>query len=165
MPMQSLEDAFVEELRDLLSAEKQLTHALPQMAKAASNEELRECFEHHLEETKEQVSRLEQVFKSVDKAARAKKCEAMEGLIEEAKELMEKKADDSVKDAILIAAAQKVEHYEIAAYGTLCTWAEMLGNDRALKLLQQTLQEEKTADETLTKAAGRVNETATASAG
>ena len=160
MAMRSLEDCFFDELRDVLSAEKQLTQALPKMAKKASDAKLKQAFEHHLEETKKQVERLEKAFESLDRAARSKKCEAMAGLLEEGKELMEEDAEPAVKDALMIAAAQKVEHYEIATYGTLCTWAEQLGFDQALKLLKQTLEEEKQADEKLTQVAGRVNQAA-----
>ncbi len=162
MAMKTLEDAFHDELRDVLSAEKQLVQALPKMAKNAGNEQLRQAIEDHLEETKKQVERLEQVFEIIDKTARAKKCEAMEGLLEEGKELMEEDGEPSVKDAMMIAAAQKVEHYEIATYGTLCTWAETLGYTKAVKLLQQNLNEERAADELLSKIAGSVNQEAVA---
>lgn len=158
----TLEDAFHEELRDVLSAEKQLSQALPRLAKAASNEQLREALLHHAEETSHQVDRLEQVFELIDKKPRAKRCEAMEGLVEEGKELLETDAEPEVLDAMLIGAAQKAEHYEIATYGTLCTWAEQLGYEQALKLLGETLNEEKTADEKLTKIASQVNQAALA---
>lgn len=161
MALKSLEDAFVDELRDVLSAEKQLVKALPRMAKAASHEKLQQAIEEHLAETETHVERLEQVFESLDLKPRAKKCDAMEGLLEEGKSLLEEDADERVLDALIIAAAQKVEHYEIATYGTLCTWAEQLGYADALKLLKQTLGEEKNADELLTEIAETsVNEAA-----
>ena len=153
MVLNNLEDAFVEELKDLLSAERQLTKALPRMAKKASNDQLRTAFEDHLKETEQQVKRLEQVFESLGKTPRAKSCEAMKGIIEEGKSVMEEDAEDDVMDAMLIAAAQKVEHYEIASYGTVCTWAKTLGKDDALKLLKQTMDEEEKADQKLTKIA------------
>jgi ferritin-like metal-binding protein YciE len=157
MALRSLEDCFQDELRDILSAEKQLVKALPKMAKGAESEELRAAIEEHLEETKGQVERLEKVFESIGKSARAKKCEAMEGLLEEGEELLEEDAEEGVLDAMIIAAAQKVEHYEIATYGTLCTWAKLLGHDDALQLLKENLAEEKTADEKLTQIASEVN--------
>ena len=155
MPLNSLEDAFQHELKDLLSAEKQLVAALPKMAKAAEDEELRELFAEHLEQTKEQVRRLEQVFEQLGKTARSSKCEAMAGIVEEGKSLMEEDAEPAVMDAMLVGAAQKAEHYEIASYGTVCAWAEQLGMRDALRLLQQTLQEEKETDEKLTRFAER----------
>lgn len=150
MSLNTLNDLFVDELKDVLSAEKQLLKALPKMAKAATAPKLRASFEKHLSETEVQVTRLEQVFESVGKSARAKTCEAMKGLLEEGASIMEEDAEPSVKDAALIAAAQKVEHYEIATYGTLCTWAKLLGHKKALSLLEKTLQEEKATDEKLT---------------
>ncbi len=155
MPLSTLEDAFQHELKDLLSAEKQLVAALPKMAKAAEDEELRELFAEHLEQTKEQVRRLEQVFEQLGKTARSSKCEAMAGIVEEGKSLMEEDAEPAVMDAMLVGAAQKAEHYEIASYGTVCAWAEQLGMRDALRLLQQTLQEEKETDEKLTRFAER----------
>lgn len=153
MAAESLHDAFEEELKDVLSAEKQLVKALPKMAKAASNEDLRAGFEEHLEQTKGHVERLEKIFEMLDKAPRAKKCKAMEGLIEEGSEIMEEDADPDVLDAMLIAAAQKVEHYEIATYGTLVAWARRLDMSDAADLLQQTLDEEKETDVKLTELA------------
>ncbi|HEV7283182.1 MAG TPA: ferritin-like domain-containing protein [Pirellulaceae bacterium] len=158
----TLEDAFVEELRDVLSAEKQLIAALPKMAKAATNPKLKEAFTTHLEETKGQVERLEQVFESIGKTARSKKCAAMEGILEEGKEILEMDADPEVLDAMMIAAAQKVEHYEIATYGTLCTWAELVGQNTALGLLKETLAEEENTDKLLTTIAETVNQQANA---
>ena len=153
MPAESLHDAFEEELKDVLSAEKQLVKALPKMAKAATNEDLKAGFEEHLEQTKGHVERLEQVFELLDKTPRAKKCKAMEGLIEEGSEILEEDMEPEVMDAMLIAAAQKVEHYEIATYGTLVTWARQLGMEDAANLLQETLDEEKDTDMKLTQLA------------
>ena len=163
MPEKHLHEAFVKELRDVLSAEKQITKALPKMAKNASHEELRAAFEEHLEQTERQIERLEQAFELIDLKPRASKCEAMSGLIEEGKEILEEDASPGAKDAMLIAAAQKVEHYEIATYGTLCTWAEILGLSQVKGLLQETLDEEKTTDEKLTKLASEINREAVAS--
>ncbi|HEX2642896.1 MAG TPA: ferritin-like domain-containing protein [Thermoanaerobaculia bacterium] len=153
MEIDSLRKLFVDELKDLLSAEKQLVQALPKMAKKASHEQLRRAFEEHLQVTEGQVARLERVFQILDKPARAKKCKAMEGLIEEGKEMMGEDMDPEVMDAALIAIAQKVEHYEIASYGTVRTWAELIGESEAAKLLQQTLDEEGEADKKLTQLA------------
>jgi len=153
MTMSSLHDLFVHELRDIYHGEKQLLKALPKMAKAASSENLRAGFEEHLEQTRGQVERLEQVFSSLDMTARGIRCEGMEGLIEEGSSLISEDAEDAVKDAGLIAAAQKVEHYEIASYGTLATWARILGYSEAEQLLRQTLDEEKETDRKLTELA------------
>jgi ferritin-like metal-binding protein YciE len=153
MKMATLEDLFVNELRDLYNAENQMVKALPKMAKAASSPEIRQGFEEHLEQTRHHVERLEQVFEQLGAKARGKKCQAMEGLIEEGKELMSEDAEPPVMDAGLIAAAQKVEHYEIAGYGTVRTWAEHLGHHEAAELLRQTLDEEKQTDQKLTRLA------------
>ena len=161
MKLDSLETLFVEELRDLYSAENQLVKALPKMAKRASSEELKEAFEEHLELTREHVERLDEIFENLGKPAKGKTCKAMKGLIEEGSEVLEEHGEASVIDAALIAAAQKVEHYEIAAYGTVRTWAEMLDQDDAVDLLQQTLDEESEADEKLTEIAeSTINATA-----
>jgi ferritin-like metal-binding protein YciE len=166
MKLESLENLLVHELKDLLSAEKQLVKALPKMAKGAASETLRTAIEEHLEQTKGQVERLEQVFAMVDKAPRAEHCKAMEGLISEGDELLQEDGEASVKDAALIAAAQKVEHYEISGYGTARTLAELLGLDQAVELLQQTLDEEKETDLKLTKLAmSEVNPQAQAAGG
>ncbi|RCS51848.1 ferritin-like domain-containing protein [Bremerella cremea] len=157
MPMQDLADAFYDELRDIYHAEKQLLKALPKMAKKASKQDLAQAFKEHLEETKEHVQRAEQAFEETGKAARAKKCEAMAGLIKEADEMMKEEADPEVMDAILIALAQKVEHYEIATYGTLCTWAKVLGYTKAKDLLGQNLKDEESADKKLTKLSRKIN--------
>jgi ferritin-like metal-binding protein YciE len=151
--LESLNKLLEEELKDIYSAEKQLVRALPKMAKKASSPELKSALEEHLEITKGQVSRLEEVFESLGKTAKSKTCKAMEGLIEEATEIMEEDAEDAVLDAGIIAAAQKVEHYEIASYGTVRTWARMVGQDQAAELLQETLDEEGEADKRLTQLA------------
>ncbi len=151
MSLDSLEKLFVEELRDIYNAEKQLTRALPRMARAAESPELQQAFTTHLKETEGQIQRLEKVFKEVGQAVRGKKCKGMEGLIEEGKEKMEEEGEPEVMDAALIASAQKVEHYEIAAYGCLRTYAELLGYSQAADLLQQTLQEEEATDKKLTQ--------------
>lgn len=149
MKLSTLEDLFVHELRDVYNAENQLIKAMPKMAKAAASEELRAAFEEHLEQTKGQVERLDRIFSMLDASARGKRCKAMEGLIEEGKDIMSEDADPGVTDGALIAAAQKVEHYEIAAYGTLRTWAQVLGHHKAAKLLQETLDEEGETDKRL----------------
>ena len=156
MAAENLQELFVEELRDVYDAEKQLTKALPKMAKAAESDELRTAFEEHLEITRMQVNRLEEVFKSLGLTARGKTCEGMKGLIEEGSSHIEE-LDGSTLDAALIGAAQKVEHYEMATYGTLATWADLLGHQDAKDLLGQTLEEEKEADEKLTAIAGQIN--------
>ena len=157
MAAENLHELFVDELRDIYDAEKQLTKALPKMAKAAESEDLRAAFEEHLEITRMQVNRLEEVFKSIGMAARGKPCEGMKGLIEEGQEKMQELERGATLDAALIASAQKVEHYEIATYGTLATFAEIMGHQDAKDLLGQTLDEEKEADEKLTQVAGQIN--------
>jgi ferritin-like metal-binding protein YciE len=153
MAIDDLNKLFEEELRDVYSAEKQLVKALPKMAKAATTPKLKAGFEKHLEQTKEQVTRLERVFEMIGKAPKAKTCKAMEGLVEEASEILEEDASPMALDAALIAAAQKVEHYEIATYGTLVTWAQQLELKQAARVLAQTLKEEKETDEKLTQLA------------
>jgi ferritin-like metal-binding protein YciE len=148
-----LHKLFLEELADIYSAENQLTKALPKMAKAAESEELREAFEEHLQQTEEQISRLDQVFESLGEKMQRKTCKAMQGLIEEGNEVIQEHKGSSAIDAALIAAAQKVEHYEIATYGTLCTWADQMGHQDALDLLKQSIEEEETTDERLTELA------------
>jgi ferritin-like metal-binding protein YciE len=161
MAVKSVNDLLLDELRDLYHAEKQLVRALPKMAKKAKSDQLRQAFEHHLEETRGQVDRLEQVFDKLDTRVRAKRCEAMEGLIEEAEGLMEEITTPEVLDAALIAAAQKVEHYEIASYGTVRALAEELGHNEVASLLEATLNEEKSADQKLNEIAlSDVNRTA-----
>jgi ferritin-like metal-binding protein YciE len=151
--LNDLNDLLIDQLKDLYNAEGQLTKALPKMAKAASNPELKQAFENHLAQTEEHVNRLEQVFESLGEKAKGKTCAAMKGLIEEAKELLGEDAQPEVLDAGLIAAAQRVEHYEIAGYGTVRTYAESLGHSEAARLLQQTLDEEGSTDKLLTKIA------------
>jgi ferritin-like metal-binding protein YciE len=145
-----LYDIYIDALRDLYNAETQIVKALPRMAKAASNAELSAAFTEHADQSEGHIDRLEQVFGRLDMKVRGKKCIAMEGLIDEAKEIMSEDIDDNALDAALIAAAQKVEHYEMAAYGTVRTWAEQLGFDDQANLLQQTLNEEKDTDKRLT---------------
>src|SRR5688572_15368851 len=145
----TLHDAFIDELRDTYDAERQLTKALPKLAKAATNPELREAFEAHLAETQGQIERLEQVFESLDEKVRGKHCDGIAGIIEEGKAIMEEDFDEETMDACLIAAGQRAEHYEMAAYGTLVAWARAMGHDEAADLLQETLDEEKAADKTL----------------
>jgi ferritin-like metal-binding protein YciE len=152
MKCESLQDLYVDELKDLYNAENQLLKALPKMAQAASASELRTAFEDHLEETRGQVRRLEQIFKKLDASPKGKKCKAMEGLIEEGKEVMDS-VQPPVLDAALITAAQKVEHYEIAGYGCVRTYARLLGYEDAADLLQKTLDEEGAADKKLTELA------------
>jgi ferritin-like metal-binding protein YciE len=156
MSAENLQELFVEELKDIYDAEKQLVKALPKMAKAAESEELRGAFEEHLEITRAHVGRLEEVFKGLGMAARGKTCEGMKGLVEEGQEAIQE-FEGTVLDAALIASAQKVEHYEIATYGTLATFAEVLGMEDAKDLLGQTLDEEKEADEKLTQIASQIN--------
>ena len=153
MKLKSLRDLYVHELKDIYSAEKQLTKALPKMAKAASHEELTAGFEEHLAQTEGHIERLETILEALGESTRGDTCKAMEGLIAEGQGLMEEDATPDVMDAALIAAAQKVEHYEIASYGTVRTWAEMLGEEEAVNLLQQTLDEEIETDEKLTELA------------
>jgi ferritin-like metal-binding protein YciE len=153
----TLEDLFLDEIRDVYDAEKRLTKALPKMAKSAESPELRQAFEDHLRETENHVSRLEEVFKAFDKTPRGKKCKAMEGIIEEGSDVMKEDAEEAAHDACLIGAAQKAEHYEIASYGTLATWSKCLGREDITSLLEETLAEEKKADEKLTKLASEIN--------
>lgn len=148
-----LHELFLDELADMYSAEQQLTKALPKLAKAAQSDELREAFEMHLEETENHVSRLEQVFESLNETPKKKKCKGIEGILGEGKEIMSEHKQSEELDAALISAAQKTEHYEIASYGCLCTWAEQMGHDTALNLLKENLTEEKAADEKLTEIA------------
>jgi ferritin-like metal-binding protein YciE len=151
--LNDLNDLLIDQLKDLYNAEGQLTKALPKMAKAAKNPELKQAFQKHLEQTQEHVNRLERVFEVLGETARGKTCQAMKGLIEEGKEIIEEDADPDVRDAGLIAAAQRVEHYEIAGYGTVRTYAQTLGHEEAASLLQQTLDEEGETDKLLTKIA------------
>jgi ferritin-like metal-binding protein YciE len=163
MALESMQDLFLNELKDVLNAEKQLVAALPKMAKAASAPELEQAFTKHLRETEGHVRRLEQIFKSLGQTARGKKCKGMEGLLEEGKEILEEDGAEEVIDAALISAAQRVEHYEIAAYGCLRTYAQLLGHDDADRLLEETLREEEATDKALTALAeGGINQAAVA---
>ena len=153
MELESLQDLYIHELKDLLSAEKQLVKALPKMAKAASNAELKAAFQKHLAETKEQAARLEKLLEGHDESTRGPKCKGMEGLIEEGSEMIEEEADEEVRDAGLIAAAQRVEHYEIAGYGCARTYAQLLKHKNDVEVLQRTLDEEGATDKALTKLA------------
>ena len=155
---ETFREAFLEELRDVYDAEKQLTKALPKLAKAASSTQLRTAFEEHLEETKGQVERLERVFESLDEKAKGKHCKGIAGIIEEGKSILEEDFDGSTMDALLIAGGQRAEHYEIAAYGTLSAWARAMGHSDAADLLEETLEEEKAADQKLNQLAeGSIN--------
>jgi ferritin-like metal-binding protein YciE len=157
----TLHDAFIDELRDTYDAERQLTKALAKLAKTATKPALREAFESHLAETEGQIERLERVFESLDEKARGKHCDGIAGIIEEGKSIMEEEFDDSTMDACLIAAGQRAEHYEMAAYGTLVAWARAMRHTEAADLLQETLDEEKAADKKLSSLAeGGINQSA-----
>jgi ferritin-like metal-binding protein YciE len=163
MSLDSLESLFIEELRDIYNAEKQILRALPKMAKAAESAELSQAFTKHLKETQGHVQRLEKILRELGQAVRGKQCKGMMGLLEEGKEKLEEDGEAAVLDAALIASAQKVEHYEIAAYGCLRTYAQLLGYDPVAKLLEQTLAEEEAADKKLTQLGeGGINEAAAA---
>ena len=163
MTKDSLKELYVDELKDLFSAEKQLTKALPKMAKAATSVDLREGFEQHLEQTKGHVERLEEIFEQLEERPVGKKCMGMEGLVKEGSEIMSEDFSDDVMDAALIAAAQRVEHYEIAAYGTVAAYADLLGQSEHASLLRQTLEEEKETDKKLTELSEDINVSAQAS--
>lgn len=157
MQKDSLRELYIDELRDLYNAETQLVKALPKMAKAASNDQLRQAFEEHLRQTSEHVSRLEQIFEQLEEKPSGKKCLGMEGLVKEGAETMKEDYVKEVKDAAIIGAAQRVEHYEMAGYGTVRTLAELLGENQQVSLLEQTLEEEKEADQKLTQLAEQIN--------
>jgi ferritin-like metal-binding protein YciE len=157
MPTKTFKKLYVDELKDLYSAENQLVRALPKMAKAASSNELRQAFETHLKQTKGHVERLEKIFRSLDESPKGKKCMGMEGLIKEGPEAIDEDFEDAVLDAALIGAAQRVEHYEIAAYGTVCEFAKLLDEPTHADLLQETLEEEKETDEGLTDLSKGIN--------
>ncbi len=157
MQNESMRQLYIDELRDLYNAETQLVKALPKMAKASSNAELRQGFEEHLRQTSEHVSRLEQIFEMLDEKPTGKKCLGMEGLVKEGAETMKEDYEDEVMDAAIIGAAQRVEHYEIAGYGTVRALAELMGEDEHVSLLEQTLEEEKQTDEKLTQLAETIN--------
>jgi ferritin-like metal-binding protein YciE len=162
---EALRDIFLEELQDVYDAEKQLVKALPKLAAAANSTRLRSAIEHHLEETKGHVDRLEMVFRALDEKAKGKRCRGIAGIIEEGEELLKQDFNGSTKDAALIAGGQRAEHYEIAAYGTLVAWARLIGQSEAARLLEQTLAEEKAADQTLSDIAeGGINEAAASAA-
>jgi ferritin-like metal-binding protein YciE len=157
MHMNRLKHLYVEELKDIYSAENQMVKALPKMAKAATSEDLRAGFEEHLEQTKEHVARLEQIFKALGESPKGKKCKGMEGLVAEGAEMIEEDPAPEELDAGLISAAQRVEHYEIAAYGCVSAYAKLLGEDEAVPLLRQTLEEEKKTDAKLTQLSSAIN--------
>ena len=157
MKMSMLKELYIDELKDIYSAENQLVKALPKLAKAAESDELRSAFENHLEETKKHVSRLENIFKELGESPNGKKCKGMEGLVKEGSEMIAKDLDPAELDAGLISAAQRVEHYEIAGYGCVATYARLMGEDDAAALLAQTLSEEKAADSKLTEISEEIN--------
>jgi ferritin-like metal-binding protein YciE len=163
MEMESLRDLFLDELRDMYHAEGQMIKSLPRMAKKADSDELRTAFEEHLEETKKQQERLQEVFQLFEEKPKTKVCKGMQGIIEEGKEMMQEDIDADVLDAALIAAAQRAEHYEIAVYGTLRTYAQLLGEEEAADILQEILDEEGTTDKKLTALAEKLNVEATRS--
>jgi len=165
MPEQGLKELYIDELKDLYSAENQLVKALPKMAKAASSDELRQGFEQHLEQTKGHVQRLEKIFEALGESPKGRTCKGMQGLIEEGSEATGEDYEGSVMDAALIGAAQRVEHYEIAGYGTVRSMAETLGQDDHVSLLEETLEEEKETDEKLTELAEQINTQAKESGG
>jgi ferritin-like metal-binding protein YciE len=157
MKLETMKELLLDELQDLYSAETQITKALPKMVKASSTEELKKAFSSHLQETEGHVQRLEKIFKQLKESPKGKTCEGMKGLLKEGEERMKEGGEEDVLDAGLIAAAQRVEHYEIAAYGSARTYAELLGENDIAALLEQTLEEEKGADQKLTKVAKKVN--------
>lgn len=161
MTIDTLDSLLEEQLKDLYDAEKQLSKALPKMAKASKDQDLKNCYTEHLEQTKGQILRLEQVFELLEKKAKSKPCAAMKGLVEEGQETIGEDASDEMKDCMLIASSQRAEHYEMAAYGTVRTIAEMMGNQEVADLLQQTLEEEEQTDAKLTEISKRILSAAT----
>jgi len=157
MNVDTIEKLFVDELKDLYSAENQITKALPKLAKASTSEDLRTAFESHLGETEEQIKRLEEIFTMLDVSPKGKTCVAMKGLLEEGSEVLEDTQEGAVRDAAMISAAQRVEHYEMAGYGSVRTYAELLGQDEIVALLSETLEEEKSADSKLTEISKSIN--------
>jgi ferritin-like metal-binding protein YciE len=157
MTVNTIDGLFVEELKDLYSAENQITKTLPKLIKAASSEELRSAFEHHLKETEGHVERLEKVFEILGSSPKGKTCDGMKGVLDEGSELLHETVEGSVRDAALISAAQRVEHYEMAAYGIVRSYAEKLGQSQISEILQKTLQEEKAADKKLTEISQKLN--------
>ena len=164
MKVNSLQELYVDELKDLYDAENQIIKALPKMIDAASSEELQNALTEHLEVTREQAKRIEQIFQNMGEKLKAEKCKGMEGVIKEGAEILSEDMDENVKDAAIISAAQRVEHYEMAGYGTVRTWANLLGESEAEELLQETLDEEKEADEKLNQLAEQINVQAEAGA-
>ena len=157
MEINSLRELYIDHLRDLYDAENQLLKALPKMAKEASSEELRQAIDEHLDETRGQVERLEEIFEQLGEKAKGKKCKGMQGLIEEGQETLDEDMEEDTKDAAIIAAAQRVEHYEISGYGTARTYVTLLGENEASELLEETLKEEKETDQKLTQLAEQIN--------
>ena len=157
MSIKTIDDLFLDELKDLYSAEKQITKALPKLARAASSDELRAAFQTHLEETEGQIERLDQIFEKLEQSPRGKKCHGMEGLLEEGSEILEEAEKGPVRDAALISAAQRVEHYEMAGYGSVREYAKLLGHQDFARLLQATLEEEKAADQKMNSVAAKIN--------
>jgi len=157
MPMQNLEDLFFDKLKDIYDAEHRITRALPKMAKTASSPELQTAFQDHLEQTRQQIERLDRIFENLERAPRRKPCHGMMGILEEGQEVMEHDAPEAVMDAALISGAQEVEHYEIGAYGCLKTWAEVLGRREDAQLLEETLREEEETDQKLSQLASSIN--------
>ena len=165
MKVNSLQELYVDELKDLYDAENQIIKALPKMIDAASSEELQNALTEHLEVTREQAKRIEQIFQNMGEKLKAEKCKGMEGVIKEGAEILSEDMDENVKDAAIISAAQRVEHYEMAGYGTVRTWANLLGESEAEELLQETLDEEKEADEKPNQLAEQINVQAEAGGG
>jgi ferritin-like metal-binding protein YciE len=157
MSVETMQELLLDELKDLYSAEKQITKALPKMAKATTSPELKQAFENHLEETRGQIERLDKVFELLGKPARAKTCHGMQGVLEEGAEVLDQTEKGTVRDAALISAAQRVEHYEMAAYGSVCEFAKLLGQEQVADLLEATLEEEKAADKKLNTISQTVN--------
>jgi ferritin-like metal-binding protein YciE len=155
--MENLKELYIDELRDLLDAENQLVKAIPKMAQAATSPELRSGFEHHLEQTRNHVSRLQQILEGLGESAKGKKCKGMQGIIAEGKEIMDEDFEGAVMDAGIISAAQRVEHYEIGAYGCVREYAQLLNDNQAVSLLEQTLEEEKATDKKLTELSQTIN--------
>ena len=160
MNVNTIEKLFVDELKDLYSAETQITKALPKLAKASNSAELRSAFENHLKETRAHVERLEQIFSILETSPRGKTCEGMKGLLKEGSEMVKETEKGAVRDAAMISAAQRVEHYEMAGYGSVRTYAQLLGRENMVKILEKTLEEEKSADSKLTSIARNVNDEA-----
>lgn len=158
MSVDSMQKLFVEELRDIFSAENQITKALPKMAKAASSTELRTAFEHHLKETEGQIQRLEQIFEMLGENPKGKTCDGMKGLLDEGSQVLHETKEGAIRDEAMISAGQRVEHYEMAAYGTARTYAERMAKPRIVELLEKTLEEEKAADKKLTEVSNKVHQ-------